>query len=110
MARLRPPVSPGESQAEMWTIAKRLDASYPDTNHGWGVMFMPIREFMIGKLTAQYLGMLLVAVGFVLLIACANVSNVLVARAMARQKELASRAALGAGRWRVVRQLLTRAK
>jgi putative ABC transport system permease protein len=107
MARLRPPVSPGEAQAEMWAITKRLDASYPDTNHGWGVMLMPIREFMIGKLTAQYLGMLLVAVGFVLLIACANVSNVLVARAMARQKELALRVALGAGRWRLVRQLLT---
>lgn len=107
MARLRPPVSPGEGQAEMWTITKRLDSSYPDTNHGWGVMLMPVREFMIGKLTAQYLGMLLVAVGFVLLIACANVSNVLVARSMARQKELALRVALGAGRWRLVRQLLT---
>lgn len=107
MARLRPPVSPGEGQAEMWTITKRLDATYPDTNHGWGVMLMPVREFMIGKLTAQYIGMLLVAVGFVLLIACANVSNVLLARSMARQKELALRVALGAGRWRLVRQLLT---
>ena len=91
----------------MWTITKRLDASYPDTNRDWGVMLMPIREFMIGKLTAQYMDLLLVAVGFVLLIACANVSNVLLARSMARQKELALRVALGAGRWRLVRQLLT---
>jgi putative ABC transport system permease protein len=107
LARLRPPVSPGQAQAEMRGVIKRLEAAYPDTNHNWGIMFMPIREFMIGKLTAQYLGMLLVAVGFVLLIACANVSNVLVARSMARQKELALRVALGAGRWRLVRQLLT---
>jgi putative ABC transport system permease protein len=107
MARLRPNVSRGEGEAEIWTITKRLDALYPDTNHGWGVMLMPIREFMIGKLTAQYMAILLVAVGFVLLIACANVSNVLLARAMARQKELTLRVALGAGRWRLVRQLLT---
>ena len=107
MARLRPATSIGEAQAEMRTIAKRLDASFPNTNRGWGVKLMPIREFMIGNLTTQYMGMLLVAVGFVLLIACANVSNVLVARAIARQKELALRVALGASRWRLVRQLLT---
>ncbi len=106
MARLRPPVSPGQARAEMATIAKRLDAAYPDTDHGWGVALMPVREFMIGTLTTQYISMLLVAVGFVLLIACANVSNVLLARSMARQKELALRVALGAGRWRLVRQLL----
>ena len=107
LARLRPGVPAGAAQAEIWTIVKRLDAMYPNTNRGWGLMVMPVREFMIGKLTAQYLGMLLVAVGFVLLIACANVSNVLLARSMARQKELALRMALGAGRWRLVRQLLT---
>lgn len=107
MARLRPHVPPGEAQAEMWAIAKRLEASYPDTNHAWGVKMFSLREFMIGNLTTQYVSMLLVAVGFVLLIACANVSNVLLARSMARQKELALRVALGAGRWRLVRQLLT---
>jgi putative ABC transport system permease protein len=107
LARLRPGVSAGAGQAEIWTIVKRLDALYPNTNHGWGLMMVTIREFLIGKLTTQYLGMLLVAVGFVLLIACANVSNVLLARSMARQKELALRVALGAGRWRLVRQLLT---
>ena len=107
LARLRPPVSPREAQAEMWTVVKRIDASYPSTNNGWGFMMMPVREFMIGNLTTQYLWMLLIAVGFVLLIACANVSNVLLARSMARQKELALRVALGAGRWRLVRQLLT---
>lgn len=107
LGRLRPGVSAGEANAELRAIAKRLESAYPDTNHGWGVMLMDLREFMIGKLTGQYLRMLLVAVGFVLLIACANVSNVLFARSMARQKEIALRVALGAGRWRLIRQLLT---
>jgi len=106
LARLRPPVSMGEAQAEMNTIAKRLEADYPDADRGWGVTILSVREFMIGVLTKQYLSMLLVAVGFVLLIACANVANVLLARSMARQKELALRVALGAGRWRLMRQLL----
>ena len=107
VARLKPGITPREATAELWTIAKRLDTAYPDTNHGWGVMVMTARDFMIGNLTAQYMTMLLIAVGFVLLIACANVSNVLLARSMARQKELALRVALGAGRWRLIRQLLT---
>ena len=107
VARLKPGVSPSQASAEMNTIARRLSDQYPETNRGWSAHVIPIRRFVAGDLTTQYTLMMVVAVGFVLLIACANVANVQFARGAARQREFAVRTAVGASRWRVVRQLLT---
>jgi putative ABC transport system permease protein len=107
LGRLRPGVTKQQGEAELRTIAKRLEAAYPDTNHGWGAMLRTVREFVSGYEIQQGTILLQVSVGFVLLIACANVANVLLARSIARQKEIALRTALGASRWRIVRQLLT---
>ena len=107
VGRLNPGTSTEQARAEMEAIAGRLEQAYPQTNKGWGVWVKPIHEHVIGALTRQYTIMLLVAVAFVLLIACANVANVQFARATGRQKEIAVRLALGASRWRLIRQLLT---
>lgn len=105
-ARLRDGVSKQQAQAEMDAIAKRIERQYPATNTGWGVRIITLRDEMI-KRAGMGLGLVFGPVVFVLLIACANVANMLLARASARQQEIAVRAALGAGRARLLRQLLT---
>jgi putative ABC transport system permease protein len=107
LGRLKPGVSVAEAQSEMATIAARLARDYPQTNRDRRAHVMPLVEYVEGSITRAYTFMLLVAVGFVLLIACANIANLQLARTMTRQKEMAVRAALGANRWRGIRLLLT---
>jgi putative ABC transport system permease protein len=107
LGRLKPGVTYVQAAAEMQAIAQRQADTYPDTNKGWQLRPMRLREFATGEITREYMVMLLGAVGFVLLIACANVANVQFARMTGRTSEFAVRTALGGSRWRIVRQLLT---
>src|SRR5437868_5015130 len=110
VARLKPGVSLGQADAELKAIDRQLEQEYPDFRRGWGVKVISMRQQLLGDLEGHVRGALFVlmaGVGFLLLICCANVANLQLARGISRERELALRRALGAGRWRLIRQLLT---
>ena len=106
VARLAKGVTVESARAEMGLIGKRLAAEYPITNHDLSPEIQTFTQFFIGPNGALIYGSMWGAVGFVLLIACANLANLLLARAIGRSREISVRIALGAGRWRIIRQLL----
>jgi putative ABC transport system permease protein len=106
IGRLKPGVSPQQAEADLKTIAAQLAQSYPSVNKGWSATVVPTIDQTVGSIRPALL-VLLAGIACVLIMASVNVANLLLARSIAREKELATRAALGAGRARIVRQLLT---
>jgi predicted permease len=106
IGRLKPGITIEQAQADLDRVMRGIADAYPDTNKGHGAKIIPLKERMIGN-TRPTLLMLLGSVSFVLLIACVNVSNLLLARSTGRTREFAIRAALGAGQWRLLRQSIT---
>ena len=107
IALLKPGVTLERARAQMNAIGARIAHDYPDSNKGWGVAVDPLSDVIVGKQLRKSLYVLLAAVGMVLLIGCANLANLTLARSTAREREVAIRASVGAGRWRLVRQFLT---
>ena len=105
IGRLRPNVALAQAQEDADVVARRLEREYPNSNDGWRLRLQPLRDVLLGNIGPNLL-MLLVAVGFLWLIACVNVVNLVLARGMARRRELATRVALGAGRVRLLRLLV----